>query len=245
MPFIIAPVLLHFLLQETINYIIYTPLEGLKWMSNSGYKILSAFSVDHAERITGLSKSRLTRWDSLGFFSPEYVGEGDRGNPYSRVYSYIDLVGLRTLKILADEYRVPLSELRKAAKELEKRSDWPWSEIPLGVLKKKVVFDLDNIPRNVTDGQYAFKHIPLGPIAKQVEQKASKLANRTSSQVGQIERHKFIVHNADVIAGTRIPIAAVASFIEAGYNTGDIIKEYPTLKVADIKAVKRHLRLVA
>ncbi len=64
--------------------------------------VLQAFGVDHAARITGLSKSRLTRWDQERFFSPEYADESDRGNPYARVYSFIDLVGLRTLAILTD-----------------------------------------------------------------------------------------------------------------------------------------------
>lgn len=90
--------------------------------------LLMAFSVDHASRVTGLSKARLTRWDKLGFFSPEHLDEEDRGNPYARVYSFRDLVGLRTLKLLTDKYSVPLAELKKAATELEKRSDRPWEK---------------------------------------------------------------------------------------------------------------------
>ena len=214
-------------------------------MSRPRQKILAAFSVDHAARVTGLSKSRLTRWDRLGFFSPEYVGDGDRGNPYARVYSFGDLVGLRTLKILADEYHVPLDELRKAAVELERGTDRPWSEIPLGVLKRKVVFDLNENPRNVTDGQYALKHIPLGPIAQEVERVASGLKNREKGQIGKVEHRKFVVHNADVIAGTRIPVAAIASFINAGYSDKAIIAEYPTLTRADIQAVRQRLKKAA
>lgn len=207
--------------------------------------VLAAFSVDHVARVTGLSKSRLTRWDSLGFFSPEYVDEEDRGNPYARVYSFIDLVGLRTLKILADDYHVPLSELRKAAVELEKRSSRPWSEIPLAVLKRKVVFDLDTQPRNVTDGQYTLRHIPLGSIAEEVHRRAQKLSQRKKSQAGKVERHKFIVHNTLVLSGTRIPLDAVASFIEAGYSDAAIINEYPSLTPRDIAAVRKRRRRVA
>lgn len=208
-------------------------------------QVLAAFSVDHAARVTELSKSRLTRWDKLGFFSPEYLDESDRGNPYSRIYSYVDLVGLRTLKILADDYRVPLSELRKAAIELEKRSSRPWSEIPLGVLKHRVIFDLEQTPRNVTDGQYAFKHIALGPIAKEVEKKAAKLSMRSKEQYGKMERHKFVVHNSQVVAGTRIPVVAIASFLDAGFSIEKILEEYPTLTATDIKAVKRRLKSAA
>jgi uncharacterized protein (DUF433 family) len=184
-------------------------------MAKSAGRVLAAFSVDHAARVTELSKSRLTRWDKLGFFSPEYVGDDDRGNAYARVYSFVDLVGLRTLKILADEYRVPLSELRRAAKVLADMSDRPWSDIP------------------------------LGPIAREVQRKTVELAKRNKSQIGKVERHRFVVHNATVIAGTRIPVAAVASFIRAGYSDRAIVAEYPTLTIKDIRAIRRRMRVAA
>jgi DNA-binding transcriptional MerR regulator len=213
-------------------------------MAQDERTLLAAFSVDHAARLTGLSKSRLTRWDRLGFFSPEYVGDGDRGNPYARVYSYGDLVGLRTLKILADEHNVSLAELRKAAAELERRSSRPWSEIPVGVLKGKVLFDLDTAPRNA-DGEYALKVVLLGPIAQAVEQDAQRLRERDANDVGRIENNRFVVHNADVVAGTRIPVAAIESFIDAGYDNPAIIAEYPTLTPGDIDAVRQRAKAVA
>lgn len=202
-------------------------------------KVLAAFSIDHAARVTGLSKSRLAQWDRLGFFSPEYIEDEDRRNPYSRVYSFIDLVGLRTLQILADSYRVPLTELKKAAVELKKRTDRPWSEIPLGVLKHKVVFDLTEAPRNVTDGQYALKHIPLSLIASEVEDRANKLRHRDASRIGKTEKRKFIQHNAEVISGTRIPLSAIESFIEEGYEDDQIVEEYPSLMIEDVQLVRR------
>lgn len=208
-------------------------------------KVLAAFSIDHAARVTGLSKSRLAHWDRLGFFSPEYIEEEDRSNPYSRVYSFIDLVGLRALKILADDYRVPLTELKKAAVELKKRTDRPWSEIPLGVLKHKVVFDLTDAPRNVTNGQYALKHIPLSPIAREVEKRANELRHRDASRVGKIEKRKFIQHNAEVMSGTRIPLSAIESFIEEGYEDSQIVEEYPLLTVKDVHFVRRRMQDVA
>ena len=207
--------------------------------------VLSAFSIDHAASITGLSKARLTKWDRLGFFAPEYVGDDDRRNPYSRVYSFVDLVGLRTLKVLADNYRVPLGELRTAAEELRKRSDRPWSEIPLAVLKRKVVFDLDTSPRNVTDGQYAIKHIPLQPIAQEIREQAEKLRRRDASQIGHTEKRKFVQHNTEVISGTRIPVSAIGSFIDAGYSNRRILEEYPSLSPGDIEAVRQRAKSAA
>lgn len=206
--------------------------------------VLRAFSVDHVERVTGLSKSRLTRWDKLGFFSPEHLADEDRGNPYCRVYSFRDLVGLRTLAILTKTHHVPLKELRKAATELAKRADRPWSEIPLAVVKRKVVFDLDSAPRD-TDGQFVGKHIPLPTIAEEVARRANELRNRDQSKIGLVERRRFVAHNAPVIAGTRIPTRAIESFLEDGYSDKAIIAEYPSVTRLDIAAVRNKMKAAA
>jgi uncharacterized protein (DUF433 family) len=206
--------------------------------------LLFAFSVDHAANVTGLSKARLTRWDKLGFFSPEHLDEDDRGNPYARVYSFRDLVGLRTLKLLTDTYKVPLAELKRTAVELEKRSDRPWEKIPLAVLKRKVVFDLDTSPRDV-DGQSVLKHIPLPTIAAEVAKKANELRNRDKAKVGLIERRPFVAHHAPVIAGTRIPARAIESFIDEGYSDKAIIAEYPSITRLDIAAVRNRMKAAA
>ena len=44
-----------------------------------------------------------------------------------------------------------------------------------------------------------------------------------------------MVRNAPVIAGTRIPTAAIRRFREAGYSIEQIIRQYPTLTAEDIK----------
>ena len=202
-------------------------------------KVLFAYSIDHVARVTKLSRSRLTRWDRLGFFSPEYVGDDDRRNPYARVYSFLDLLGLRTLKVLADDYRVPLKELRRTAFELRKRSNRPWSEIPLSVLKRRVVFDLHTIPKNVVDGQYILNTVRLDRIAHEVEVEVRRLRERRRCQIGQTEKRKFVMRNASVLAGTRIPVAAIQSFIRAGYGTKAILSQYPTLTTGDVEAVRQ------
>lgn len=216
-------------------------VEGRKEPENSPVVLLRAFSVEHAAKITGLSKSRLTRWDKLGFFSPELADEEDRGNPYGRVYSYTDLVGLRTLAVLADKHRVPLSELRKAYNVLSRRVDKPWSQTQLSVLNRKVVFDLDGIPRD-TEGQYAGNHVPLPTIASEVAERAEALRKRDNDQIGVFERHKFVAHNARVLAGTRIPVSAIESFIAAGFSDEAIVREYPTLVKFDVSMVRSRMK---
>lgn len=206
--------------------------------------LLLAFSVDHAARVTGLSKARLTRWDRLGFFSPELADPKDSGNPYARVYSYRDLVGLRTLALLADKHRLSLKELRKAHDVLARHADKPWSELQLSVLNRKVVHDLAGTPRD-TEGQLAGNHVPLPSIASEVARRAEALRKRNDNQIGVFENHKFIAHNARVLAGTRIPVSAVESFIEAGYSDEAIVAEYPTLTKFDVAMVRSRMKEAA
>ena len=40
--------------------------------------------------------------------------------------------------------------------------------------------------------------------------------------------------NSSVIAGTRIPTAAIRRFREAGYSREQILKQYPTLSIEDV-----------
>jgi uncharacterized protein (DUF433 family) len=39
-----------------------------------------------------------------------------------------------------------------------------------------------------------------------------------------------------VIAGTRIPIAAIRSFADAGYSADEILAQYPSLTADDVEA---------
>lgn len=211
---------------------------------DSKVTVLRAFSVDHAAHITKLSKSRLTRWDRLGFFSPEHADESDRGNPYSRVYSFTDLVGLRTLAVLTMKHHISIPELKRAYAKLVERVERPWVDMPLSVLNRKIVFELDGVPRD-TDGQYSGHHISLPTIAGEVAEMAEALRKRDNSQIGATERHKFIAHNALVMAGTRIPVSAIESFVRAGYSDSKIVAEYPSLTKFDVSTVRSGMRVAA
>ena len=86
-------------------------------------EVIAAFSLDQVSRLTGLSESRLISWDQEDFFCPSLAYD-NRRSPYSRVYSFEDVVGLRTLNILRD--RVSMQHLKKAADRLKLHSGRPW-----------------------------------------------------------------------------------------------------------------------
>src|SRR3989304_2807246 len=100
---------------------------------------LLAFTIDQVSRLTDLSVSRLRRWDNERFFVPHYADE-NRRLPYSRLYSFRDVVGLRTLAMLRN-LKVPMAELRNVRAWLSERYDAPWSQLAFYVVGGHVFFD--------------------------------------------------------------------------------------------------------
>ena len=200
---------------------------------------IPAFSEDHVERLTGLSKGQLRAWDRAGFFAPHFVYE-DRHAPYSRVYSFQDVVGLRTIAVLMKDHRVSLQQLRKVAQELVRRGFPHWASVKLYVVKGQVHFSqpASGEVEGVWDGQLAM--LPVIDVINDVETQARSLQQRTPDQIGHVERHKHIVRNSTVIAGTRIPTAAIRRFAEAGYSVAEILRQYPTLTQDDVQAALDH-----
>jgi uncharacterized protein (DUF433 family) len=203
---------------------------------NSNVKVVFAFSVDHVARLTGLSKWQLAEWDRAGFFKPAHATD-NRREPYSRIYSFQDVVGLRTLAMLRKVHKVPMWHLREVAVELETHVERPWSETTLYVLNRRVYFDearTGNI-REVSGGrQYAL--LPLESVANDMSKEVEKLRARSPEKIGTIERHRNVAHNAWVVAGTRIPVRAIREFASVGYTPEQIVREYPILTISDVKA---------
>lgn len=197
--------------------------------------IISAFSAEQAERLTGLSSAQLREWDAAGFFQPSYAAE-NRRSPYSRIYSFEDLVGLRVLSILRNTHRVSLQHLKAVARKLAQYAPQPWSELTLYVLNKEVHFrnPSDGLVQGAVSGQLAVP-VPISSVVEDVKARAEKLRERNKDTVGQVERHRFVVHNEAVVAGTRIPLSTLRSFADAGYSIEEILREYPSLAREDVE----------
>jgi uncharacterized protein (DUF433 family) len=201
--------------------------------------VIHVFSEEHVERLTGLTRGQLRSWDRAGFFAPHYAYE-DRHAPYARIYSFPDVVGLRTIAVLMRDYRVSLQQLKKVARELIKRGYDHWAQVKLYVVKKQVHFRTPGSGdvEGVWTGQLAM--VPIIDVIQDVENRVRDLQKRNETQVGAVERHKHVVRNATVIAGTRIPTAAIRRFHEAGYTVQQILRQYPTVTIEDVKAAISH-----
>ena len=191
-----------------------------------------AFTADQICKLAELSKRQLGYWDKTDFFSPRLTSS----RPYTRIYSFRDLVGLRVISTLRNVHQVPLQRLRVVGHHLKEHADTPWSELTFYVSGRHVYFEHpgDGVISSIA-GQVAGE-FALVKVAFEMGRKADELRLRSSSDVGRIDQHRFVAHNEPVVAGTRIPVRAIVSFHEAGRSAKEIVRQYPRLTVKDVEA---------
>jgi uncharacterized protein (DUF433 family) len=198
---------------------------------------LAAFTADNVCRLTGLSARQVGYWAKTEFFEPTLLDDYKR-RAFGRIYSFRDVVGLRTIAILRNEHGVPLQELRRVGDWLKKNYETPWSTLKFALRGHKVVFfepqsGIAVEPRGA--GQEVMS-IALETIAAEMRNAAARLRERREEQLGQLDRNRYVVHNAWVVAGTRIPTSAIWNYHAAGYTAEEIIAEYPRLTATDVSA---------
>ena len=202
--------------------------------------IVSAFSEDQVQRLTGISKRQLRYWDRTGFFKPS-LAEENRRIAFSRIYSFTDVVSLRVLNVLRNQYGVSLQHLRKAAKELPQMSEEKWGSTELFVLNRRVVFvEPDTTQYREIVGQQYVIGIPLRVIVSDTKRDIETMKERGRDISGTVVRSRNVCRNAWVIAGTRIRVDTIKEFGKEGYTVQQIQEEYPALTEADIESALRH-----
>lgn len=202
--------------------------------------VVAAFSEEQVQRMTGLTIGRLRYWAKTDFFKPSFVNDNQR-LPYSKFYSFKDVVALRTLEILRVQNNVPLQQLRIVADRLSHLKNDLWTKTTLFVENRKVVI-ID--PETHKHMEVITLQYLLGISLEQIinETKADIIAFRSCPEgaIGRISRNRSVMRNAKVVSGTRIPVKAIIRLNEDGYTTDQIIAEYPDLRSEDIEAALKN-----
>lgn len=204
-----------------------------------------AFSEDEVSALTGLTKRQLRYWDSeRKFFSPEYVVDG------RRVYSFRDLVGLRTIAPIRK--RVSLQQLRKIDEELHKEHETPWSSLKFYLFGKELLYVKPGDSSLVSaskPGEKIFEVIDLEEVRSATVAELPKLRKRSTEDFGKVTRHRNVVRGTSVIAGTRIPTSLIWEYVQAGFTVEKILQGFPRLTRLDVqralsyeKRRRRHTR---
>jgi uncharacterized protein (DUF433 family) len=204
--------------------------------------VVAAFSEEQTEKLTGISRAQLRYWDETDFYRPSY--SENRPIAYSRVYSFRDLVALRVLDVLRNKFGISLQHLRDVRTRLGALDDNPerWIETRLYPFNGRVIWYETNSeqPTEVASGQLV-AYVELNDIVQETKDAIGRLRfARDSSSIGTIEKSRYVMRNAAVIAGTRIPVKAIKRFAAAGYSMPQIIAEYPDLTERDIAAALQY-----
>lgn len=205
--------------------------------------VLLAFTLEHASRVTRIPESRIRYWDDTGIIRPSLARE-KHGGAYSRIYSFNDLVGLRTIAELRDRFGVSLQSLRAVAERLQRHSNTPWTDLRFYVSGRHLFFrdpETELMLSALQPGQIALvESLNLVSVALDTQKRANRLTQRSRRQFGDIVQNRYVSGNRPVIAGTRIPTIAIWDFHEAGYTNEEILKEYPKLRSIDVEKAIEH-----
>ncbi|HMM43902.1 MAG TPA: MerR family transcriptional regulator, partial [Thermomicrobiales bacterium] len=98
--------------------------------------VSGAFTTQQAARLSGLSARQLAYWDRTDVFAPS-LSRGAR-RPFGRIYSFQDVVALRTLARLRK--RFSLERLRTLGGWLKQQYDHPWSRIRFYVRGDDIIY---------------------------------------------------------------------------------------------------------
>jgi uncharacterized protein (DUF433 family) len=151
------------------------------------------------------------------------------------------VVCLQVLDTLRNEARVPLPHLREVKEKLAHLGEDMWAKTTLYVLNRRVIFDNPETRRKeeIFSGQ-GILQIPLRVVRGNMENAVRSLWRREETTVGKIQRKRGVASSEPVIAGTRIPVAAVKAFDAAGYTIDQIREQYPVLTERDVRAALRY-----
>ncbi len=186
-------------------------------------------------RLARITREQLERWEQTDVFHRERA-DGE-------LYSFRDVVGLRTLAELRAR-GVSLQHLRKVGEWIFEHYaiGTPWASLRFyvaGQRRKRVYFGEPKLGTPVAGppGQLAIREtFSIDEIANRVATDLGRLTRRNRSAVGKLSRMRGVVGGAIVIKGTRIPVAAIRNFHDAGYSVEEILNEYPHLTVRDVEA---------
>jgi uncharacterized protein (DUF433 family) len=197
---------------------------------------LGFFSAEQTCRLAKISRSQLRHWYDTKVFRPQVI-EGQTG-AFRHVYSFRDVVGLRTISILRNTHRVALKDIRQIEQRLKSTPAAEWSTTVFYVGEGGRVYFEDpqtgeTVAVNPIGQTSLFR---MRTVIRHVEQQLALMNRRTKRQIGRVTNSRYVMHNASVIAGTRIPTNAIYDLNQAGFSIPQIVSEHPRLTEKDIRA---------
>ena len=182
------------------------------------------FNVKTLTTLTCVTARQLGYWDSTGLIKPSVAQAEGRGT--RRLYSFVDIVQIKTAKALRDQ-GVSLQKIRKCIAYLRKHA--PVIEHPLAELKLltdgKTIFILTADPNIIMDtlnaGQFVMS-LAIGAFAQETRAQVEQLTLRRQANVTVDEFEYQVMIEPDAEAGGYVVSCPV---IKGCVSQGDTIEE--------------------
>jgi uncharacterized protein (DUF433 family) len=198
---------------------------------------LIALPLDAAVKLTGLSRRQITYWEKTGLLAPEIDARVTK-NRKVRLYGLLDLMSLLVVAELRTR-DVSLQHVRKIIEHFRERGyERPLTEIRYATHGKSVYFQLpdgawenDALPKQVVLRDV----LDLTPLRRRLD----AATRRDPQTVGRQDRRRGLMGGKPVIAGTRVAVETVRSYLDHGASVEQILASFPVLSREDVEMVRR------
>jgi DNA-binding transcriptional MerR regulator len=191
-----------------------------------------------AAKLADISMRQLRYWEQIGLVIPSVTEQISPRNTV-RLYSFQDLLELLVAAELRHRPGISLQHIRRLVAYLRDRNfDAPLRELRFATRGKEIYIQYP-------DGGWSGDPYPDQLIYSQaialhkVGAKIDRANARDAETAGQVVSRRGVHRSKPVFAGTRIPVATVQRYLQAGYDTTAIIREYPSLTPADVEAARQ------
>ncbi len=198
-----------------------------------------AVSDKRAAKLARISMRQLRYWEQIGLVVPS-VREQISPRNTVRLYSFQDLLELLVAAELRHQPGISLQHIQRLVTHLRTRDfDAPLRELTFATRGQEIYI-------RYPDGTWSGDSAPDQLIYQQVlalhevEAKIHTVRDRDPEAAGQVVRRRGVHGSKPIFAGTRIPVGTVQRYLQAGYDTRAIIREYPSLTPADVEAARQY-----
>ena len=192
-----------------------------------------------AAKLAGISMRQLHYWEQVGLVVPSITRQISPRNTV-RLYSFQDLLELLAVAELRHRPGISLQHIRRLVAHLRTREfGAPLRELRFATRGQEIYFQYP-------DGSWSGDAYPGQLIYYQVialdeiGTKIDTVNDRDPEAAGQVVSRRGVHRSKPIFAGTRIPVATVQRYLQAGYDTKAIIREYPSLTAADIETARHY-----
>jgi uncharacterized protein (DUF433 family) len=195
-----------------------------------------AFPVHLASALSGASVDQLAYWRKATASSePLLVPSAEKSGRF--LYSWADVVALRTIVFLRQEKSLP--RIRKAVRTLARLEEADWDHLssyrligtPATIIvqtQQGRLMDLEKKPGTMLED------VLMKDVLQPFDTSHGRAVPDLSHPKPNLSIDPGVLGGYPVIAGTRVPYDIVAGLAEDGYSGADIVELYPSVAAAAV-----------